>query len=157
MESNYTFMSTGLGASPARPLDEDFVRKLLALVYTMVKNSAVTAATYTEHAKRARVTKADVIMALKYEARRFLHYENLETDVANSEQELGEDDGASDSESWESASDASVEKEGDPAQNECPCSICDGVRSAVSTWADWAPENEAEAFLRNHVEKVCTM
>lgn len=156
MASDYTFMGTGFGEVPARPLEESFVTKLLALVYTMVKNAATTAATYTEHAHRNRVTKGDVIMALKYEARRFLHYKDLEADVARSEQEL-EDDEDSDSDSWETASEQSGGEEKECVQDECTCEVCDGVRAAVSTWADWVPENEADAFIRKHVEQVSSV
>lgn len=152
MASDYTFMSTGFKDGSARPLDETFVHKLLALVYTMVKNAATTAATYAEHAKKDCVTRGDVIMALKYEARRFLHYENLEADVACSEREL-RDGEESDSDGWETASEHSGCEE-ETVPEECHCHTCDGMRHAVSTWGDWVPENEAETFIRKHVESV---
>lgn len=154
MASDYAFMSAGSDDGTARQLDETFVNKLLALVYTMVKNAAKTAAAYAEHAQRTLVTREDVIMALKYEARRFLRYEDLEADVADSELEL-RDGGDSDSEGWETASERSgCEAETEGSQEECRCPTCDGVREAVATWDDWAPEDEAEMFIRKHVESV---
>jgi hypothetical protein len=36
----------------------------------------------------------------------------------------------------------------------CPCAVCHGVNEAVVTWDVWVPENEAEVFIRAHVEKV---
>jgi hypothetical protein len=78
--SGYTFMSTGFGLDSDGALDEGFVKKLLALVYTMIKNAANTAGTYADHGGRESVTRGDVILALKYEAKHFLTYENLEND-----------------------------------------------------------------------------
>ncbi|GAQ89736.1 hypothetical protein KFL_005560140 [Klebsormidium nitens] len=148
MASDYAFMSAGSDDRTARSLDETFVNKLLALVYTMVKNAAKTAAAYAEHAQRTLVTREDVIMALKYEARRFLRYEDLEADIADSELEL-RDGGDSDSEAWETASERSgCEEETEGLLDECRCPTCDGVREAVATWDDWAPEDEAEIKWR---------
>lgn len=156
MASDYTFMSTGFRTGSDQPLDEAFTRKMLALVYTMVKNAANTAATYANHAGKDQVTRDDVIMALKYEARRFLHYDGLEADVATSEQELIDEE-AHDSESWETALEKSGDDEKESALQVCPCSVCAGLRDAVSTWDEWAPENEAEAFLRHHFERVVSV
>lgn len=153
MSSDYAFMRTGL-RDERMNLDPAFVARLEALVYTMIGNAAASACMYAEHSGRRSASVEDVLRALKYEARRFLWYEDLERDVERTAivlDSLLESSSDAESDGWETASYGSVESDDRTA---CPCDFCADVNEANDTWERWQPDDPAEIFLRRNVEKT---
>jgi hypothetical protein len=152
MASDYAFMKAGPHDAP-RGIDPVFVANVEALVYTLVGNAAESACKYAEHSGRHSASIEDVFSALRYQVRRFFHYEALERDVTRTAgildaiaQEDAEDTAESDAESDESEHDGQHEA--------CRCDFCGAVEATNESWNEWQPNNPAEAFLKRKVDET---
>ena len=183
---------TGLGDGPDPSADKitadsPLGKKLLSLVFVLIKRAAQSAAVYCEHAGRMHVTSEDVKCALKYQAHRFLKddgFEGLESEAAEMHafldaEHLDDDDAMTDAvidsidedddddQEEEDEDDQEEEDEDDQEEEEeedqeeeplsgttspCECIICTAMRTL--DWDAWHPEDPAEAFIRECVQKT---
>ena len=183
MEKPPSSLRTGFGGANAKGIDKNspLGKRLISLVFVLVKRAATTAALYCTHAKRSLVTPQDVGMAMRYHAMTFLAehgFEELEKDVQDMEalvsQFVQEEatssdvvdafvDGAydEDSDDEETADETDETEDIDDAEEEedvmdhiCVCETCAGIRSV--DWETWQPEDPAEQFLKKHIDEVFT-
>jgi hypothetical protein len=155
MASHYSFMKAGLHDAP-KGIDPVFVVNVEALVYTLVGHAAESACKYAKHSGRHRASINDVFSALRYQVRRFLHYDALERDVRRTAeildalaQEDPEDTAESDAESAESE-----EAEHGGLHEACRCDFCGAVEATNESWNAWQPNDPAEAFLKRKVDET---
>ena len=141
-----TGMSSLESSSGALDRPDSFIHKLFCMVAALGMDAARSAGMYAEHANAMRVSKETMLMALKHTARTILRRDDLEKLVLQAEQAMlgSSDDDGSESESGEHDGDESVHAT-------CECECCKAFRHAVDTWDQWEPEDEAEAFLKKHV------
>jgi len=176
-------LRTGFGETTSKGIDKHSAlgKRLISLVFVLVKRAATTAAVYCTHAKRSLVTPQDVGMAIRYHAMTFLAehgFDELEKDVQDMEglvsQFVQEEATSSDvvdafvDEAYddvyehvseeESEEEPSDEEEGnddeDVEEHICVCETCAGIRAVE--WESWHPEDPAEQFLKKHIDDVFT-
>lgn len=148
---DYSFMRSGLGAQESVGVSEDFAIRLISLVMTMIQHATKTAVLYAEHAGRSEVTPQDIHRSLRYEAQAFFHRESLEQDVQETEMLIR--DYSTDEE--ESSEEEEPEPQTQPfTKSTCTCTLCSDVNRIWDTWDAWNPEDEAEKFVKNAVDKT---
>lgn len=156
-------LKTGLSdATPDVQLDAT-KKRLLATVMVMTQKAGAMAFQYALHNGRSEESHHDVCMALKHQARTFLqtvdHPEvvedilEMETLMYGSEEEESSDEDDEDDKAFRQEFSASVLKtqKVDATTGPCLCDECIEMRHAVDTWDDWAPEDEAEMYLKQRV------
>lgn len=158
--------------SPDSPLG----KKLLSLVFVLIRRAAGTAATYCEHDGRTVVTPNDIQLALKYHTHRFFKSEGLEEEAEEMESMLERDilgaGGDGDITKGVDVILDSIEEEQDDADGEgeeseehddeedieqgktekCTCDVCHDVRTF--DWDSWCPNDPVEIFMKECVEKT---
>ena len=173
MEKPPSSLRTGFGGANAKGIDKNspLGKRLISLVFVLVKRAATTAALFCTHAKRTLVTPQDVGMAMRYHAMTFLAehgFEELEKDVQDMEalvsQFVQEEatssdvvdafvDGPYDDDVDEDTDETEeVDDDEDIVDHICVCETCAGIRSV--DWESWQPEDPAEQFLKKHIDDV---
>lgn len=170
-------LRTGLlgGEGPTIDKNSPLGKRLLGLVFVLVKRAATTAAMYCAHDARSMVTPDDVRLALKYHAMTFFSeagYDQLERDVNDMEgmvdafvtESLASGDivdaFADDAVAHEASSDEETSTDDDvdpetPADPGCDCEVCRGIRELE--WDAWNPTDPAERFIKSHIEDIESM
>lgn len=145
--------------------DSPLGRKLLSLVFVLIKRAAQSAAVYCEHSGRSLVTPDDVKLALKYHTHRFFKDEGLEEEaeemhlMLENDMNSGEEDGVDmvlntldDDEDEEEEESCEEEEEERHNGQACGCDLCQGMVSF--DWDAWLPDDPAEIFMKQCVEKT---
>lgn len=154
---------------------EDVLEGLVVLLLILVSEATDVAATLAEHAEAEVVGKRHVRAALKSLIFRGAFFDSPDLEArfdaevdrdtsseseAESEEEAEEEDGAektgSDAEA-ESEAESETESEADEeseaeleADGACLCEVCVAARVACREWDAWEPEDEIEAWLKEH-------
>lgn len=149
MPTDYTFMKTGLvGTCEPSP---QFMNQVVALVYTMMRFAARSAATYTLHAARRVVTTQDVLMALQYEGKRFMTRPDLEVAVsAYTNAELQE---------LQDAGNVRIESGNDEvpfSPGRCACCMCTSINETAASWDPWIPGDDIDCLIKQAVDRTLT-
>jgi Mg-chelatase subunit ChlI len=122
--TDYSFMKTGLLSSAQQDLD--FMRKITALVKTLMEDAVVSAGLFVKACDRSCIQARDIKMALQYEAHEFLAQgEDLERRFADNyrdEQEhtyeTDEDEDDEDDEDHEEENDDEAENDDEDEDSE---------------------------------------
>ena len=146
--------------------------RLVATVAVMTQKAGMMALQLATHESREQVCADDINRALKHQARYFLQTVDspeVVEDILAMERAIFGSDNDDDDGSGSESSQGSGSDEGqamfapDDAAGEamretknvvdgaCVCPDCVRVRGAVASWDSWAPEDEAEKYLRNSV------
>lgn len=161
MEAPPPVMRTGILGGPARvTIDPQLEKRLVSLVFVLVKRAASTAAFFCKHSKRTLVTVDDIKLALKFEARTFLDeggLPDLERETAEIEKMVDEfiEQKISSEEIVDAFSECEDEEypdTDDEVGEECSCETCRRIRNLE--WDSWTPEDPAEKFIKDHVDLV---
>ena len=161
-------LKTGLSAdAPDVQLDAT-KKRLLATVTVMTQKAGSMAFQYALHNGRSQEDHHDVCMALKHQARTFLQtvdQPDVVEDILEMEKLMYDSDG-------NESDDTDMSDMSDTAQSEflreflqtqkfeggtCVCDECIEMRNAVATWDDWAPEDEAEMYLKQRVTSAVSI
>jgi Mg-chelatase subunit ChlI len=164
MSDNYSFMKTGLDHPKSNKVSTKTAidrlgettegQRLLGLIAVLMSSAAESASTFAMHAGRASVHAEDVIAALRYEAKRFLHRDDLEQTLDSVMKEVSESEDEVDESSSEE------EEQGEQGEDEayisskCSCCACSDIRQASDEWGVWKPTDAAEIFLKEAVDKT---
>jgi len=155
-------LKTGLSAdAPDVQLDAT-KKRLLATVTVMTQKAGCMAFQYALHNGRSQEDHLDVCMALKHQARTFLQTVD-QPDVVEDILEMEELMYGSDTDMSDMSDTAQSEFRREFLQTQkfeggtCVCDECVEMRNAVATWDDWAPEDEAETYLKQRVTSAVSI
>ena len=143
-------------------------QRLIAAVAVMTRKSSAYAYKLCCHDKRTEVTAEDVNVALKYHARHFLStidHPDVVEEIIRMQQEIFESDDDDDDDSsgsTRSSTGSSADMDvgvrvDDPAFDQCACEDCVEMRHCAETWAEWEPEDSAEAYMKKSVDMSMQM
>lgn len=162
----------------------DSQKTMISAIAVMTQKSAYLALKYAVHDSRQQATVEDVNMAIRYQARHFIHTidrpDVMEEIAAMKRAIFGSDSGDSGPPSLESVSDESEDDSSstasstgssadllDPPVDEdyaatreldahgvCQCQECTEVRAANDSWDTWEPDDPVELYLRDSVNKA---
>lgn len=152
---NFAFMKTGLLEGAPSAL-ENLQFDLVSLYLKMVTKAAENALVYSEHENRSVVTKNDVLMALRHQAKFFIH--NMDDDTlyeARGElKQILQGEEEEDEEDEEEDDDEPMDQEG---IGPCDCALCDEIRVTTDTWDTWNTEDPVLQYLKQQVDNVANM
>jgi len=153
-------MQTGL--SDGNGIDATpMVKRMLAMGMALVERAGMTAIMYAEHAAHQEATVNDVVLALRYHCKTF-----LKDDVQRVEAEVNEMQALLEKSSSESESDQEADSDQEteaheeavapfvPVYSSCTCDVCARINETSKTWDSWAPEDEAEIFLKRMADRI---
>jgi hypothetical protein len=148
------------------------MNRMVSVVSVMTQHAGLMAHQLCVHDNRDEVTADDVNNALMHQARHFLDtvdtpeiIEEVDvmqrmlfgaTDESTGSSGDSEDtnDTADSGSTMTAADDDTDETLPRTADDKCACAECVSVREAVDTWDAWAPTDEAEAYLRDSVNRA---
>jgi hypothetical protein len=140
-------------------------KRLLATVTVMTQKAGIMAFQYAVHNGRSQEDHHDVCMALKHQARTFLQtvdQPDVVEDILEMEKLMYGSD-TDDTDDTDMSDTAQSEFRQDFSQTQkleggtCVCDECIEMRNAVATWDDWAPEDEAEMYLKQRVTSAVSI
>ena len=152
---DYSFMKSGLLDDTPTSL-ENLQFDLVSLYLRMVSLAAENAMLYSEHEGRDSVSKNDVIMALRHQARYFLQRtdndtlqearKDLENILEHDDEEGCDDD------------DFMCEDEEPKECGTCDCDVCSEIREVSEQWEEWDTQGDVVLeYLKQQVDKVANM
>lgn len=156
-----TNLRTGLGSPGYVHVGfDETTKRLISMVVVMTRRASDLAFKIAVHDNRDQAEAEDVNSALKYQARYFLSTlddPDVVADVMETQHDLFapldddmSDDDLPDDDVQEIRASAVM------SGNTCVCSMCTDIRRCVASWDTWAPDDEAEVFLRQSVERAIT-
>ena len=184
MPTDYTFMKSGLlSSSDQQQQDLDFMRRITALVKTLMEDAVVSAGLFVKACGRSCIQARDIKMALQYEAHEFLaqgadlerkfvdNYREEQQHTYNTDEdddEDDEDDDETDEDDEEDEDDKDDEEDdeqqGQEEREDFTTTLVSSNPKLVeihqkfifysTNWDSWQPEDEAAIFLKRVIDKT---